>query len=77
MLSALMWNLLHSEFGKHPTVLNVYNGIVTVRRGDGALVNSYVDIFFTKLYKNVLNTKWKEAVSLCRRAEVVYLMLYC
>ncbi|PBC33240.1 Intraflagellar transport protein [Apis cerana cerana] len=58
-----------SEFGKQPSIANVYNGIVMIRRGDGALVASSFYTFFISLYQHILNKKWKEALSLCRIAQ--------
>lgn len=59
-----------SEFGKHPTIVRVSNGQVTVRRGDGALVVSSFYTFFTSLHQHILNGRWEEAVSLCRIVQV-------
>ncbi|XP_014204376.1 intraflagellar transport protein 80 homolog [Copidosoma floridanum] len=55
-----------SEYGKHPSIVRVESGRVTVRRGDGALVVSSFYTFFINLHRHVLNGKWEEAVSLCR-----------
>ena len=43
--------------------------MVTVRRGDGALVATSFYTFFTSLHKHVINNKWQEALSLCRIAQ--------
>lgn len=64
-----------SEFGKQPTIANVYNGIVMIRRGDGALVASSFYTFFISLHQHILNKKWKEALSLCRVAQVINIHL--
>ncbi|XP_060811530.1 intraflagellar transport protein 80 homolog isoform X3 [Bombus pascuorum] len=58
-----------SEFGKQPSVANVYNGMVMIRRGDGALVASSFYTFFISLHQHILNKRWKEALSLCRIAQ--------
>ncbi|XP_076755715.1 intraflagellar transport protein Oseg5 [Xylocopa sonorina] len=58
-----------SEFGKQPSIANVYNGMVMVRRGDGALVSSSFYTFFISLHQHISNKKWKEALSLCRIAQ--------
>ncbi|XP_014608812.1 PREDICTED: intraflagellar transport protein 80 homolog [Polistes canadensis] len=58
-----------SEFGKQPTIISVYNGMVNVRRGDGALVSSQFYTFFTSLHQLILHKKWKESLSLCRIAQ--------
>ncbi|KAL2750901.1 intraflagellar transport protein 80 isoform X1 [Vespula maculifrons] len=58
-----------SEFGKQPTIISVYNGMVNVRRGDGALVSSQFYTFFTSLHQLILQKKWKESLSLCRIAQ--------
>ncbi|CAK9811983.1 Intraflagellar transport protein 80 homolog [Anthophora quadrimaculata] len=58
-----------SEFGKQPSIANVYNGMVMIRRGDGALVASSFYTFFISLHQHILNKRWKEAVSLCRIAQ--------
>lgn len=60
-----------SEFGKQPSVANVYNGMVMIRRGDGALVASSFYTFFISLHQHILNKRWKEALSLCRIAQVI------
>ncbi|XP_076675332.1 intraflagellar transport protein Oseg5 isoform X3 [Andrena cerasifolii] len=58
-----------SEFGKQPSIASVYNGMVMVRRGDGALVASSFYTFFISLHQHILNKRWKEALSLCRIAQ--------
>ncbi|XP_033323231.1 intraflagellar transport protein Oseg5 isoform X1 [Megalopta genalis] len=58
-----------SEFGKQPSISSVYNGMVMVRRGDGALVASSFYTFFISLHQHILNKRWKEALSLCRIAQ--------
>ncbi|KAG7208843.1 hypothetical protein KM043_015029 [Ampulex compressa] len=58
-----------SEFGKQPSIANVYNGMVIVRRGDGALVASSFYTFCISLHQHVLNKRWNEALSLCRIAQ--------
>ncbi|OAD57910.1 Intraflagellar transport protein 80 like protein [Eufriesea mexicana] len=58
-----------SEFGKQPSIAKVYNGIVMIRRGDGALVASSFYTFFISLHQHILNKRWKEALSLCRIAQ--------
>ncbi|XP_043511974.1 intraflagellar transport protein 80 homolog isoform X3 [Frieseomelitta varia] len=58
-----------SEFGKQPSIANVYNGMVMIRRGDGALVASSFYTFFISLHQHILNKRWKEALSLCRVAQ--------
>lgn len=55
-----------SEFGKQPSIVNVKNGIVTVRRGDGALIAVSFYTFFTTLHHHIMNNKWQDALSLCR-----------
>ncbi|KAI4494196.1 hypothetical protein M0802_009065 [Mischocyttarus mexicanus] len=57
------------EFGKQPTIISVYNGMVNIRRGDGALVSSQFYTFFTSLHQLILHKKWKESLSLCRIAQ--------
>ncbi|CAG5078654.1 Similar to Ift80: Intraflagellar transport protein 80 homolog (Rattus norvegicus) [Cotesia congregata] len=56
----------NNEFGKQPSIVNVKNGIVTVRRGDGALIAVSFYTFFTTLHHHVMNNKWQDALSLCR-----------
>ncbi|XP_058808819.1 uncharacterized protein LOC131674265 isoform X8 [Phymastichus coffea] len=56
----------HSEFGKQPAIVSVSNGLVTVRRGDGALVVSSFYAFVGTLHRHILNGQWDEAVSVCR-----------
>ncbi|XP_054006433.1 intraflagellar transport protein 80 homolog isoform X2 [Hylaeus anthracinus] len=58
-----------SEFGRQPSIANVYNGMVMIRRGDGALVASTFYTFFISLHQHILNKRWKEALSLCRIAQ--------
>ncbi|XP_058808827.1 intraflagellar transport protein 80 homolog isoform X15 [Phymastichus coffea] len=55
-----------SEFGKQPAIVSVSNGLVTVRRGDGALVVSSFYAFVGTLHRHILNGQWDEAVSVCR-----------
>ncbi|XP_033228073.1 intraflagellar transport protein 80 homolog [Belonocnema kinseyi] len=59
----------NSEYGKQPSIVRVQNGMVTVRRGDGALVVSSFYTFFTSLYRHILQNRWSEALSLCRIAQ--------
>ncbi|XP_015608210.1 intraflagellar transport protein 80 homolog [Cephus cinctus] len=59
----------NSEYGKQPSIASVQNGLVTVRRGDGALVSTSFYTFFTSLHQHVINNRWNEALSLCRIAQ--------
>lgn len=54
----------------------MYNGMVMVRRGDGALVASTFYTFFISLHQHILSKRWKEALSLCRIAQVVFSVLF-
>ncbi|KAG8035853.1 hypothetical protein G9C98_002979 [Cotesia typhae] len=56
----------NNEFGKQPSIVNIKNGIVTVRRGDGALIAISFYTFFTTLHHHIMNNKWQDALSLCR-----------
>ncbi|XP_066597521.1 intraflagellar transport protein 80 homolog [Prorops nasuta] len=59
----------NTEFGKHPSIVRVRNGMVTIRRGDGAQVAVPFYTLFISLQHHILNEKWKEAISLCRIAQ--------
>ncbi|XP_046470778.1 intraflagellar transport protein 80 homolog isoform X2 [Neodiprion pinetum] len=59
----------NSEFGKQPDIVCVQGGLVTVRRGDGALVTSAFYTFFTSLHQHIINNRWQDALSLCRIAQ--------
>ncbi|XP_026825249.1 intraflagellar transport protein 80 homolog isoform X2 [Ooceraea biroi] len=59
----------NSEFGKQPSIVSVRNGMVVIRRGDGATVASYFYNLFTSLYEHVSNKRLKEALFLCRIAQ--------
>ncbi|XP_017875268.1 intraflagellar transport protein 80 homolog isoform X2 [Ceratina calcarata] len=58
-----------SEFGKQPSIASVHNGMVMIRRGDGALVASSFYTFFISLHQHISNKRWKEALFLCRIAQ--------
>ncbi|XP_034936884.1 intraflagellar transport protein 80 homolog isoform X2 [Chelonus insularis] len=58
-----------NEFGKQPHIVNVKNGTVTIRRGDGALMLISFYTFFTTLHQYIMDSKWQEALSLCRIAQ--------
>ncbi|XP_011632951.1 intraflagellar transport protein 80 homolog isoform X2 [Pogonomyrmex barbatus] len=58
-----------SEFGKQPNIVRVRNGMVMVRRGDGAIVASSFYNLFTTFYEHISNKRLKEALSLCRVAQ--------
>ncbi|XP_011686372.1 PREDICTED: intraflagellar transport protein 80 homolog [Wasmannia auropunctata] len=58
-----------SEFGKQPNIVSVRNGMVMVRRGDGAIVASSFYNLFTSFHEHISNKKLKEALSLCRIAQ--------
>ncbi|XP_012054579.1 PREDICTED: intraflagellar transport protein 80 homolog [Atta cephalotes] len=58
-----------SEFGKQPNIVSVRNGMVMIRRGDGAIVASSFYNLFTSFYEHISNNKLKEALSLCRIAQ--------
>ncbi|XP_072760097.1 intraflagellar transport protein 80 homolog [Anoplolepis gracilipes] len=58
-----------SEFGKQPSIVNVRNGMVMVRRGDGAIVATSFYNLFTNLYEHISNKRLKEALSICRIAQ--------
>ncbi|KYQ50045.1 Intraflagellar transport protein 80 like protein, partial [Trachymyrmex zeteki] len=57
------------EFGKQPNIVSVRNGMVMVRRGDGAIVASSFYNLFTSFHEHISNNKLKEALSLCRIAQ--------
>ncbi|XP_057339351.1 intraflagellar transport protein 80 homolog [Microplitis mediator] len=56
----------NNEFGKQPSIKNVKNGMVTIRRSDGALIAVSFYTFFTTLHHHVMNNKWQDGLSLCR-----------
>lgn len=58
-----------SEFGKQPKIVSVRNGMVIVRRGDGAIVATLFYNLFTNLYEHMSNKRLKEALSICRIAQ--------
>ncbi|KAL0124329.1 hypothetical protein PUN28_006277 [Cardiocondyla obscurior] len=58
-----------SEFGKQPDIVSVRNGMVMVRRGDGAIVASSFYNFFTNFHEHISNKRLKEALALCRIAQ--------
>jgi len=51
--------------------VSVRNGMVIVRRGDGAIVASSFYNLFTSFHEHISNKKLKEALSLCRVAQVI------
>ncbi|XP_067210138.1 intraflagellar transport protein 80 homolog isoform X2 [Linepithema humile] len=59
----------NSEFGKQPSIVSVHNGMVMVRRGDGAVMASSFYNLFTSLYQHISQKMINEALSLCRIAE--------
>ncbi|KAH0950370.1 hypothetical protein HN011_009106, partial [Eciton burchellii] len=59
----------NSEFGKQPSIISVRNGMVIIRRGDGATVASYFYNLFTSLYEHISDKRLKEALFLCRIAQ--------
>lgn len=67
--------LFLSEYGKQPSIVRVQNGMVTVRRGDGALVVSSFYTFFTNLHRHILQNRWSEGLSLCRIAQVIFSLI--
>ncbi|XP_029670092.1 intraflagellar transport protein 80 homolog [Formica exsecta] len=58
-----------SEFGKQPSIVSVRNGMVMVRRGDGAIVATLFYNLFKNLYEHTSNKRLKEALSICRIAQ--------
>lgn len=62
---------MYSEFGKQPNIVSVRNGIVMVRRGDGALVASAFYNLFTSFHEHISSKRLKDALSLCRTAQVI------
>lgn len=54
------------DFGKMPQFSTFFGSRVTVRRADGALVTSSVNIYPPVLYEFVGGRRWEEAVRLCR-----------
>lgn len=55
-----------SEFGKMAQFSTFFGSRVTVRRADGALVTSSVNLYPPVLYEFVGGRRWEEAVRLCR-----------
>lgn len=52
--------------------MSVRNGMVMVRRGDGAIVASAFYNLFTSFHEHISNKRLKEALSLCRIAQVIF-----
>jgi len=50
--------------------------MVMVRRGDGAIVASSFYNLFTSFHEHISNKKLKEALSLCRTAQVILNIIY-
>lgn len=48
--------------------------MITVRRGDGALVAVSLYTFFTTLHQHVLNDNWQDGLALCRIAQVIIIL---
>lgn len=46
--------------------------MVVVRRGDGAIVATLFYNLFTNLYEHMSNKRLKEALSICRIAQVIF-----
>ncbi|XP_066476288.1 intraflagellar transport protein 80 homolog isoform X1 [Tiliqua scincoides] len=55
-----------SEFSKNPQVLSFVGCQVTIRRADGSLIHISVSPYPAILHEYVSNSKWEDAIRLCR-----------
>ncbi|CAG4943709.1 unnamed protein product [Colias eurytheme] len=58
-----------SDLGRNPSIVNIEDGIVCVRRGNGSLLRASLASFPEKLLKHVAANMWDAAVQLCRTVE--------
>jgi len=54
------------EFGKIPEIINFFGSRAQVRRADGAVLTASVSPYPAMLYEFVGQSRWEEAVRLCR-----------
>lgn len=55
-----------SEFSKNPQILSFVGCQVTIRRADGSLIHINVSPYPAILHEYVSNSKWEDAIRLCR-----------
>ncbi|XP_078693127.1 intraflagellar transport protein 80 homolog isoform X4 [Branchiostoma floridae x Branchiostoma belcheri] len=55
-----------TEFGKNPQIVNFLGNHVIIRRADGSLVSTGVSPYPSMLHSYVSNSRWDDAVRLCR-----------
>ncbi|XP_060130415.1 intraflagellar transport protein 80 homolog isoform X2 [Zootoca vivipara] len=55
-----------SEFSKNPQIVSFAGSQVTVRRADGSLIHISISPYPAILHEYVNNSKWEDAVRLCR-----------
>ncbi|KAJ6669441.1 hypothetical protein lerEdw1_008251 [Lerista edwardsae] len=55
-----------SEFSKNPQILSFVGCQVTIRRADGSLIHISVSPYPAILHEYVTNSKWEDAIRLCR-----------
>lgn len=65
--------VLHcSEFGKNPQLLNFVGNHIIIRRAEGSLVGTGISPYPAILHNYVQNSRWEDAVRLCRFVKVTY-----
>ena len=62
--------LFYSEFGKNPQLLNFIGNHIIIRRAEGSLVGTGVSPYPAILHSYVQNSRWDDAVRLCRFVKV-------
>eukprot|EP00795_Rhopilema_esculentum_P016996 gene16996-8500_t len=65
-----VFQLDQSEFGKNLQITNFVGNVCTMRRGDGALCSSSISPYPAFLHGHASESKWDDAVRLCRFVKV-------
>ncbi|XP_045512277.1 intraflagellar transport protein 80 homolog isoform X1 [Pieris brassicae] len=58
-----------SDLGRNPSIMNIEDGVVCVRRGNGSLLRISLASFPEKLLKHIAANMWDDALQLCRTVE--------
>lgn len=61
----------NSEFSKNPQIVRFVGNQVTIRRADGSLIHLNVSPYPAILHEYISNSKWADAVRLCRFVKVI------
>jgi intraflagellar transport protein 80 len=72
LLSRSIYQRDAAEFGKNPTLVSFLGNHVIFRSADGSVIHSIIPPYATVLLAYISNSKWEDALKLCRFVKVCF-----